>query len=186
MRDLESNSPLTGYHNKKKNLFYYKAIKQGTNVSVSAKSLNMKFENILSAFQYDVKYKEKLKSILYEKLKSRFAGEHESEKQNRKRIAEISGQLEKMEERFVLGEITTEQYTKYSTLYKKQMENLEQEIEQIGKISSNLENSVQKGLDYAQNLSQMWVSFDYHEKQRLQYLVFPDGMIYDKIGRAHV
>lgn len=180
MRDLESNSSLTGYHNKKKNLFYYKAIKQGTNVSVSAKSLNLRFETILSGFQYDVKYKEKLKSILYAKLKSRFAGEHESEMQNRKRIAEISGQLEKIEERFVLGGITQEQYTKYSTLYKKQIENLEQEIEQIGKISSNLEKAVQKGLDYAQNLSQMWVSFDYHEKQRLQYLVFPDGMMYDK------
>ena len=179
MRDSESGSSLTGYLNNKKKLYYYKSIKPGTNVSVSAKSLNLKFETILSGFHYDMKYKEKLKSMLLEKLKSRFAGEHEIEKHRRKRISEIRGQLEKIEERFVLGEISPEHYTKYSSLYKSQIEKIEQEIDQVGKISSNLEKAVQKGLDYAQNLSQMWVSFDYHEKQRLQYLVFPEGMMYD-------
>ncbi len=29
-------------------------------------------------------------------------------------------------------------------------------------------------------LRQLWVSSDYHEKQRLQYLVFPEGMMYNK------
>ena len=89
-------------------------------------------------------------------------------------------ELEKIEERFVLGEITSDQYTKYASFYKSQIENIEQEIEQFGKISSNLEKAIQKGLDYARNLSQMWVSLEYHEKQRLQYLAFPEGMMYDK------
>ena len=39
---------------------------------------------------------------------------------------------------------------------------------------------MEKGLQYAQNLRQLWVSSDYSEKQRLQYLVFPKGMMYDK------
>ena len=29
-------------------------------------------------------------------------------------------------------------------------------------------------------LRQLWVSSDYHEKQRLQYLVFPEGTMYNK------
>ncbi|MFM7671031.1 MAG: hypothetical protein ACKO6Q_00355, partial [Bacteroidota bacterium] len=40
--------------------------------------------------------------------------------------------------------------------------------------------AVEKGLKYAQNLRQLWVSSDYHEQQRLQYLVFPEGMLYSK------
>ncbi len=180
MRDSESGSPLTGYLNKKKKLYYYKSIKPGANVSVSAKSLNLKFETILSGFHYNVEYKEKLKSLLLEKLKSRFADELENEKLSRKKITEITAQLEKIEERFVLGEITNDQYTKYSSIYKTQIANIEQEIQQLGKISSNLEKAVQTGLNYAQDLSHMWVSFEYHEKQRLQYLVFPDGMMYNK------
>ena len=47
-------------------------------------------------------------------------------------------------------------------------------------MSSNLEKALEKGLLYAQNLRQLWVSSDYNEKQRLQYLVFPEGMMYDK------
>jgi len=180
MRDAVSGSPLTGYHNKKKNLFYYKSIKQGTKLSVSAKNLNEKFEHVMSHFEYDLKYKDRLKNILLDKLKHRFSDDQANEKNSRKRITEIKSQLEKVEERFVLGEISKEQYEKFSALYSGQIKSIEQEIDQSGKISSNLELAVEKGLKYAQNLRQLWVLSDYHEKQRLQYLVFPEGMLYSK------
>lgn len=180
MRDAVSGSPLTGYHNKKKNLFYYKSIKDGTRLSISAKNLNQKFESAISLFEYDPKYQDRLRKILLDKLKSKFSDDQANEKNFRKKIAEVKGQLEKVEERFVLGEITKEQHVKYSSLYGKQIEAIEQEIDQSGKISSNLELAVEKGLKYAQNLRQLWVSSDYHEKQRLQYLVFPEGMMYNK------
>lgn len=32
----------------------------------------------------------------------------------------------------------------------------------------------------ANNLSQLWISSDYYEKQQLHYLMFPEGMLYDK------
>lgn len=47
-------------------------------------------------------------------------------------------------------------------------------------MSSNLEKAIEKGLKYAENLHQMWVSADYCNKQKLQYLLFPVGMSYDK------
>ena len=45
---------------------------------------------------------------------------------------------------------------------------------------SNLELAVSKCLTIAQNLSQAWVSAEYEQKQRLQKLVFPDGILYNK------
>ena len=180
MKDAISGSPLTGYLNKKKKLFYYKSIKQGTNLSISAKILNEKFEQAIQNFEYDQKYQERLRKILTEKLKVHFADAEASEKNNRKRISELKGQLEKVEERFVLGEISKEQYMKFSSLYEQQIKNIELEMGQFEKISSNLEKAVEKGLVITQNLRQLWVSSDYHEKQRLQYLVFPEGMMYNK------
>ena len=47
-------------------------------------------------------------------------------------------------------------------------------------MSSNLEKAIEKGLKYAENLHQMWVSADYCNKQKLQYLLFPVGMSNDK------
>ncbi len=46
--------------------------------------------------------------------------------------------------------------------------------------SSNLEKAIFKGLEIASNLSQLWVSSDYNNKQALQYLLFPDGLLYSR------
>jgi len=40
-------------------------------------------------------------------------------------------------------------------------------------------SSLLKGLE-ASNLSQLWVSSDYNNKQALQYLLFPDGLLYSR------
>ena len=46
--------------------------------------------------------------------------------------------------------------------------------------SANLENAVENCLNIAQNLSSAWVSASVTNKQRLQYLVFPEGILYNK------
>ena len=48
------------------------------------------------------------------------------------------------------------------------------------KSSSNLQKAIEKALNDAENLSQTWVSANYTDKQKLQYLVFPEGILYDK------
>ena len=60
------------------------------------------------------------------------------------------------------------------------MNQLKKETKTYAEMSSNLEKAVEKGLNIAENISQLWVSSDYYEKQQLQYLVFPEGMLYDK------
>jgi hypothetical protein len=47
-------------------------------------------------------------------------------------------------------------------------------------MSSNLEKAVTKSFKIAEKLHQAWVTADYYDKQRLQYLIFPEGMQYDK------
>ena len=51
-------------------------------------------------------------------------------------------------------------------------------------MSSNLNQAVEKGLSISKNLYQLWVSSAYNEKQKLQYLVFPEGMCYDKENKV--
>ena len=47
-------------------------------------------------------------------------------------------------------------------------------------MGSNLKKAIEKGLKISENISQMWVSGDFYDKQKLQYLLFPEGMQYDK------
>jgi hypothetical protein len=57
---------------------------------------------------------------------------------------------------------------------------LKKETKTYAEMSSNLEKAVEKGLNIAENISQLWISSGYYEKQQLQYLVFPEGILYDK------
>jgi site-specific DNA recombinase len=75
-----------------------------------------------------------------------------------------------------LNEITKEQYDKFSSKYRDELSQLRKEIKAIAEMSSNLE----KGLNISENISQLWISADYYEKQKLQYLLFPEGLLYDK------
>ncbi|MCW3072935.1 MAG: recombinase family protein [Flaviaesturariibacter sp.] len=43
---------------------------------------------------------------------------------------------------------------------------------------------VEKMLALAQNLSVLWASSDFVEKQNLQYLVYPEGILYSSKSRA--
>ena len=55
-----------------------------------------------------------------------------------------------------------------------------QENEHSGLTSSNLEKAFEKGLKIAANISQAWADADYATKQKLQYLIFPQGIMYNK------
>jgi len=123
-----SGSPLTGYHNKKKNLNYYKARDKGVGVNVSALKLNSLFEETLKQFEYDKDFKARLQEILTNKLKGQFSEVLENNKQNQSRVTEINNLLEKAEERFILDEITKEQYEKFRRKNIRQRTLIEEEM----------------------------------------------------------
>ena len=179
-KDMYSNSPFTGYKNKRKNLFYYKTRDSGTKINISAKKLNSHFEKLLQSFEYDKTAKELLKSKLNQKLSKYIDDKRTDESTNKKRMSELQNNLDRLEERFVLNEITKEQYEKFSLKYSEELAQLKQETIERADLSSNLEKAVEKGLNIAETISQLWINSDYYEKQKLQYLIFPEGILYDK------
>ena len=50
----------------------------------------------------------------------------------------------------------------------------------IALTKTNIENAVDNCLSIAQNLSQSWVTAEYERKQRMQSMVFPGGLLYNK------
>ena len=53
-------------------------------------------------------------------------------------------------------------------------------LSQSSLIGLNLEKAVEKCLMIAQNLNNMWVTANFENKRRLQNVVFPEGIFYDK------
>ncbi len=119
---------------------------------------------LLQQFEYQKSMKDDLGKRLITKLRSQLSGQAEQIKQVKKKITEKKNQLEGMEERFVLGEISKELYEKYSQRFRDEIGNLEQELAGYGIDGSNLEKATKKMLEIAENLSSAWVSAGFETK----------------------
>jgi hypothetical protein len=144
VREQYSGSPLTGYI--KKGNWYYKARRSGVGVNISAIRLHGHFEKLLMQFEYQKSYKGKLKTAITEGLKKRLDGVLKENIQLKKRSSELQTQIEKLEERFVLGEVGRDLYEKYTAKYSEELSKIKEELGKSSVNSSNLEMVVEKGL----------------------------------------
>ena len=114
--------------------------------------------------------------VINEKLKD----EHQDSKIIKDKLKELQVKKINLEERFINEEIPLDLYKKYNEKYNLEEQALKQEMGNYLEISSNLEIAVKKGLKIAQNIGQVWVSSDFDNKTKIQKLVFPEGIAYDR------
>jgi hypothetical protein len=168
---------LTGYV--KKGLFYYKSRGKQSPVNVNAVHLNGLFTGLLRNYEYDRKYTSRLKAEI-----SRFVTEEMKEllldqTQKKKQLTELNNKIEKLEERFINSELTKDLFEKYKFKYEVEKVELTEKLKNHFE-SSNLEMIIEKIMATAENLSDRWVSSDYDEKRKLQSVIFPEGILYNK------
>jgi site-specific DNA recombinase len=94
--------------------------------------------------------------------------------------SEIETKIEKLEEKFIMEEIDRPLYTKFKTKYKEEMQQINASLEEMNSKSSNLSEYLEYTLEMCSNLGGYWNNLDYKTKQNLQYLVFPEGIYFDK------
>ena len=78
------------------------------------------------------------------------------------------------------AEITHDLYQKYTAQYQSEKVELWNEISKSDFESSNFEKPIKKAIEISRNPLQIWHSIDYDDKQRLQFLMFPEGLMYNK------
>ena len=71
-------------------------------------------------------------------------------------------------------------YKKFIEKYETQKDELQSKIENPSLSSSNLELAIDKALTLSESLEKIWVDGDLKQRQKLQNLVFPSGLGYDK------
>ena len=98
----------------------------------------------------------------------------------KKNITELNTKIESIEERYALGELDNVIYKKFKDKYETQKEELQSKIENPTLNSSNLELAIDKALSLSASLEKIWTEGDLKQKQKLQNLVFPSGLGYDK------
>lgn len=173
---------MRGYIVKKKNILYYKCGVKGCKNNKNAESLHDVFINILKPFSAD--FEPEFRTLFEKQVISSYNQLHEGKEDEIgiqwKQIDELQNKISRLEERFINEEISSELFHKYTEKYKIEKIEIEKNLLNVPKEVSNLENCIEKAMDLSSKLASEWDSAGYAYKQRIQNIIFPKGITYNK------
>ena len=172
--------PFTGYIVKAKNLWYYKCRKNGCKCNKSAKQLHELFQDYMNQYSLKPELIEPLKHEIIEVWNEINKDNVELEQNYKVQLLDVTKRLDKIEEKhYVLEEMNKETFQKFYFKYKQEQTNIEEQLQKITSQISNPEKIVEKAISISTELATVWVSSDVKGKQRLQKLLFPQGIAFD-------
>ena len=177
----DCNEPFTGYIVKKKGIYYYKCRTNGCKCNKSAKSMHELFLSELEQYQV----KEELMDAICIELESTFRelnkGREETRNELMIRMAELIRNKEKLEEKYFINEeMSKEIFERLGAKLREEQQLIQKEMEHSTISISNLKEMVQETVLICNNINRIWVEGSISIKEKLQKLVFPSGLVYDK------
>lgn len=179
---------------KKKGLHYYKCQKcKGVTINAITKSLipdrtgaHELFIELLKSYQIKPEYLELVRMQLGKMVNLNSHSNKKEEALYKKRLSELERDREGLQERFAFGKIDEPLYRKFLTKIDSEIYELK-EKNQIPVIDpSNFKNSLNKTIDFIQNVSKYWVDGSIDVKKRIQRLVFPNGFYINPYSRQYL
>ncbi len=172
---------MTAYEVKKKRIHYYKCNKVGCKTNRSAMAMHEQFKALLNMYQIKPEYKAPLKLAIKDVINELQTASSQSAKPLKDNLAALKKKLEALEERYVIGDLEKDLYLRYSSKYRDEIRELEQEISGMVVNLSNLDHLLDKTLSVASEMQFLWQNGDFRTKQKLQKTIFPTGIAYDKV-----
>jgi site-specific DNA recombinase len=173
---------LRGYIVKKKQIYYYKCSTVGCGNNRNANALHQRFAEILEWFALD--FPTDILQLIKQQAIATFNQYSQGYVDERivlqQKHTELQKKISRLEERLIEEEIPSELYYKYMAKYNDEKEEVENELSKPSIEVSNLHQCVDTAIDFAVNLPKRWLSADYNIKQRLQNLLFPGGISYNR------
>jgi site-specific DNA recombinase len=175
-------SYLRGYIAKKRALYYYKCNTPGCKNNQSATKLNAAFSRIISRFSLIATDSEKdlIKQQIIALYNQSKEDQHSARETAESQLREIVKKLDRIEERFMNEEISKELYDKYTLKLKEERTQIQQVLTRSENPVSNMERKIDYMIEMAGKLGVYWGSANYVVKQKLQFMVFPEGISYNR------
>ena len=173
---------LRGYKATKNQEYYYKCNTLGCKCNKRAESLHSVFEDLLSRYclelDDDMRYLIKQQMVAtYNQLSKQ---KKEDATQIEKHLKEMDKKLERLEVRYMDEEFTKDMFEKYKLKYITEKQEIEKQMGKIGIRVSNLDLYIDTAFNFSSKLATVWHSSDYNDKQLVQFLVFPEGIYYNR------
>ncbi|MFB9864323.1 recombinase family protein [Rufibacter immobilis] len=174
------HKPLTGYEMKKKGIHYYKCNTKGCCLNRNASRMHGLYQDLLKQYQVDPVMLPQVREMMAQVFAKLSEDQGQEEKRLKQQLTELARKLEPLERRYAFGEIEREIFLKFSQELKEGMREIEQNLERLSGPLSNHGILLEKGLNMMLSLSSSWVKADVSQRKRLQALVFPEGVRFDR------
>ena len=170
----------SGYIVKAKGLWYYKCRTKGCCNNKSAKQVNEAFEKFLLRYQIKAEYLPLLIDELLDMIDGLNQGNKERQAELKASLKDVQEKIDTVEEKyFVSGEMSKETYEKLLAKFAKEKEQIMDAYKNCATTSSNLDSVVESAVTYSLKLATEWRSSPVKLKEKLQKLVFPEGVAYN-------
>jgi site-specific DNA recombinase len=171
---------MPGYMVKKKKIWYYKCRVKGCCNNKSAKEMHAHYRHFLDLLTVKEEYRTPLKNAIIAKI-GQLQSEHvDAQESLTNRLKEGKNKLERLEERYAFEEIDRSIYDKFAGKLKLELNEIHEKLQLSKHKVSNPENFADRLLNYAQNLREIWDYSDFKDRQKLQNMLFPSGITYNK------
>jgi site-specific DNA recombinase len=184
LKCAECDNRMTSYHNRVKNIYYYKCncCNKTVNAETFSKSKNKgvheQFNELLDQFSFPKEMHNLFTAQLKKLIEDDMSNITEKKRLLSREINELKEDYDKMEFRYAKNEISKDIFERQGKKLNVEIDKKTIDLDCIPSKKSNLDNAVKYFLKTTENPREFYDSLDYHKKRKYQGLLFPEGLLF--------
>lgn len=171
---------LTGYTVKSRGRDYYKCNKKGCKSNHSTDKFHQKYVSLLDEFKVPSELVPILSDVLNKVFIEYNKNKGASKKLLLKRKKECENDINAVHVRFGLGQINTNAYEAALETLHRNLAEINRGIEDSEQNLSNMKKYIDESIVMSCKLGSLWCNSNFLERQKLQNLVYPNGILFEK------
>ena len=171
---------LTGYTVKSRGKDYYKCNKKGCKSNQSTERLHQLYSALLNTYSIPKALVPILTKVLHKVFREYNQERSDTRTLLLKNKSELERKLLALKIRLGLGEIDKDIYNATATHLNDQLSKIHKALQEAERDLSNEKKYIADVIAMSCKLGTLWQKGDFRTRQKLQNLVYPDGILYDK------
>lgn len=184
---FDDKTPFTAYKRRKndKTYYYYKCNKVGCRTNVSAEEMHRKYEDLLPEYGLSQNMLMHFADLLRESFGEVSKEQEDNRTQLKRQLTQLDKNIKTLKTRYAIGEVSKEDYAEVMKDFNDTRDEIQLHLEKVGISLSNFERSIPMIIASASDLRGLWKNGDYETKRKIENLIYPNGIFWDKRNRSY-
>ena len=172
--------PFTAYTVKKKNIDYYKCNHPGCKNNISAKKVHKLYKELLDTYNIPPMLLGMFREVVERIILSNNKEQADTMSVLKKQKSELENKLKRCKVSYGMGDIDDDVYSTTVEAIQDKLSKIEIEMSKVKRNLSNLTSTTNEVVATCCELGSLWRDSELELSQRIQNLLFPSGVLWDK------